>query len=347
MSVFSSPAFDQHESVHYFHDRQTGLRAIVAIHSRARGPAAGGCRIWHYADDDAALTDVLRLSRGMSYKNAMADLDLGGGKAVVLKPADADVSAEQMVRFGECVQSLAGQYITAADVGMTDERIALVASATQYVAGLPPEAGAAGGDPSPKTALGVFHGIVAAVETRLQRGSVDRLRVAVQGVGSVGMALCEYLADAGATLVVADIAEQRVAEAVERFGARATSLERILEEDVDVVAPCALGGVLNADSIGRLRAHIVAGAANNQLATDADGQRLLECGVLYCPDYVINAGGIINVACEYSGNGDDATVDKRVVAIGPRLKEIFASAAAARQPTNVVADSLARQRIGR
>ncbi|MEM1263048.1 MAG: Glu/Leu/Phe/Val dehydrogenase dimerization domain-containing protein [Pseudomonadota bacterium] len=347
MSVFSAAAFDQHEGVHYFHDHQTGLRAIVAIHSSARGPAAGGCRIWHYADDDAALTDVLRLSRGMSYKNAMADLDLGGGKAVVLQPADAQVSGEQMVKFGEFVQSLGGQYITAADVGMSDERIALVASATQYVAGLPPKGDAAGGDPSPKTALGVFHGIVAAVETRLSRTSLRGLRVAVQGVGSVGMALCDYLADVGVQLVVADIAEQRVAEAAERFGARVASLESILEEDVDVIAPCALGGILNEQSIDRLKATVVAGAANNQLATDADGQRLFERGILYCPDYVINAGGIINVACEYSGTGDDATVDKRVVAIGERLKEIFSSATSAKLPTNTVADNLARERIGR
>ena len=347
MSVFSSAAFDDHEEVHFCADRETGLRAIIAIHSLFRGPAAGGCRVWSYANDNAALTDVLRLARGMSYKNAMADLDLGGGKAVILRSPDADVTPEQLVRFGEFVDSLAGRYITAEDVGMSVEKMQQIARSTNHLAGLPSREGAAGGDPSPKTALGVFHGMGAAVSAHLQRDSLAGLRVAVQGVGHVGMWLCHFLHEAGAELIVADIVADRVAEAVQRFGARPVSLDAILAEDVDVVAPCALGGVLNRESIPALKARVVAGAANNQLATDADGQRLYDAGILYCPDYVINAGGIINVACEYEGNVTDAEVDKRVEAIASRLTEVFVRAGDREQPTNVVADDMARGLIGR
>ncbi|MEL7537361.1 MAG: Glu/Leu/Phe/Val dehydrogenase dimerization domain-containing protein [Pseudomonadota bacterium] len=347
MTVFSSPAFDDHEAVHFCADQRTGLRAIVAIHSTHRGPAAGGCRIWEYATEADAIVDVLRLARGMSYKNAMAGLDLGGGKAVVLKSPGNAVTDAQLTRFGDFVDSLGGRYITAEDVGMSVEKMQLVARGTKYVAGLPPREGIAGGDPSPKTALGVYHGMRAAIEKRLGRESLADVRVAVQGVGHVGLSLCEMLHAAGAQLWVADIDASRVAEAVARFGATAVPLDAILEQDVDVVAPCALGGILNADSISRLRASVVAGAANNQLADDVDGQRLHEHGVLYCPDYVINAGGIINVACEYEGEVDDATVNERVVAIADRLREVFARAEATAVPTNRVADQIARDLIAR
>ncbi len=345
MSVFSSPAFDQHEAVHFFNDAASGLQAIVAIHSTGRGPAAGGCRIWRYTDEQAAVTDVLRLARGMSYKNAMADLALGGGKAVIMKPPNGDVTEPMLERFGAFVDTLGGRYITAEDVGMSVERMQLIARSTQFVAGLPPKAGQAGGDPSPKTALGVFHGIRAAVAAKLGRDSLDGLRVAVQGVGHVGMALCALLHDAGCHLVVADIDAERVAAAETQFAAKRVALDEILSQDVDVVAPCALGGVFTAESIAALQANIVAGAANNQLAADADGQRLHERGVLYCPDYVINAGGIINVACEYDGSADDATVNRKVEAIGARLQAIFERAASTGQSTHRVADDMARQII--
>lgn len=348
MSVFSHPAFDAHEAVHFVHDAASGLKAIIAVHSTARGPGAGGCRMWNYASDDAALHDVLRLSRGMSYKNAMADLPLGGGKAVILGDSAADKSPGLFAAFGRAVDSLGGQYVTAEDVGISVRDMAQVAQQTRHVSGLPQAgAGAAGGDPSPKTARGVFYGIQAAVKVRLGRDSLQGLRVAVQGLGHVGYHLCRNLHQAGVELVVADIDAAAVERVCAEFAARAVGVNEILGQAVDVLAPCALGGILNTESIPRLQASIVAGGANNQLLRDADGQVLAERGILYAPDYVINAGGIINVAAEYLGSMDDAQVDDKVRAIGPRLAEIFAMAEREQRPTNEVADQMARARIGR
>ena len=347
MSVFDNPAFDHHERVLHCTDPASGLAAIIAIHSTARGPSAGGCRFWHYASPRDAITDALRLSRGMSYKNAMAELPLGGGKAVILAPADRRLTDELLIAFGRFVDTLRGAYITAEDVGMTVEAMQVVASQTRFVAGLPPEHGKAGGDPSPKTAIGVYQGILAAVAERLDRTDVNGLHVAVQGVGHVGMHLVRLLTGAGARVTVADMNEARVRAACAEYGAEAASLEEILVVDADVLAPCALGSVLNEQSIPRLGAGIVAGAANNQLATDADGQRLYDRGILYAPDYVINAGGIINVSCEFQGGMTDAEVDEKVVAIGPRIADIFAQSREQGIPTNVIADRMARERIGR
>ncbi len=345
MSAFSNSAFDDHERVLFCRDAATGLKAIIAIHSTALGPAAGGCRLWSYASDDAAVYDVLRLSRGMSYKNAMAGLRFGGGKAVILKTPDFRASDALFERFGDFVESLHGDYITAEDVGMSVSIMETIARRTRYVSGLPQQAGRAGGDPSPKTAYGIFRGIEAAVRFRLRRDGVDGLSVAVQGVGNVGYYLCRYLHEAGASLRVADIDDTRVRRAVEEFGATAVPLDDILFQDVDVVAPCALGAILNAESIPKLRTGIVAGGANNQLETDADGERLSEAGILYAPDYVINGGGIINVASEYYGDADDDAVMERVAAIGPRLAAIFEEAENTGRPTNVVADAQARRVI--
>lgn len=347
MGVFDNAAFEQHERVLHCTDAATGLTALIAIHSTHRGPAAGGCRLWHYQQPDAAITDVLRLSRGMSYKNAMAGLDLGGGKAVIMSGPERSVSDEQLRAFGRFVETLHGDYITAEDVGMSVAAMQSVATQTRFVAGLPPEAGQAGGDPSPKTADGVFHGIRAAVAHRLERDSLEGLRVAVQGVGNVGANLCRALHQAGAKLWVADINEARVAAICETCDAQALSLDDILLADVDVVAPCALGAVLDAKTISRMRAQIIAGAANNQLASDADGQLLFDAGILYAPDYVINAGGIINVACEYEGGISDDTVNERVEEIGQRLVQIFVASEARHMPTNVIADDMARRLIGR
>jgi leucine dehydrogenase len=347
MAVFDEPAFDDHERVLFCRDAATGLSAIIAIHSTVLGPAAGGCRLWRYESDGAALHDVLRLSQGMSYKNAMADLQFGGGKAVILKTADFDPSEALFEKYGEFVDSLDGSYITAEDVGMSVEIMETIARRTKYVTGLPPKAGQAGGDPSPKTAWGIFKGIEAAVAFKLSRDGLEGLAVAVQGIGHVGYSLCRYLHEAGAKLVVADINEERVAAAREEFGAKAVGLDEILFQDVDIVAPCALGATLNAASIPKLRASIVAGSANNQLETPADGQRLADAGILYAPDYVINAGGIINVAAEYYGTADDEEVIRQVEAIGPRLTKIFEEAAATHRPTNAIADAQARALIRR
>jgi leucine dehydrogenase len=347
MAAFSDPAFDDHERVTFCRDAATGLKAIIAIHSTALGPAAGGCRLWNYASDDAALHDVLRLSQGMSYKNAMAGLNFGGGKAVIMKTPDFSGSDALYEKFGDFVQQLNGSYVTAEDVGMSVSIMETIARRTRFVSGLPPKAGHAGGDPSPKTAFGIFKGIEAAVRFKLGRENLKGLTVAVQGVGNVGYYLCQYLSKAGAKLTVADIDPARVKKACDEFGAKAAGLDDILTQKVDVVAPCALGAILTSESIPKLRTSIVAGGANNQLATSADGKRLADAGILYAPDYVINGGGIINVACEYYGGVDDAEVMNQVAAIGPRLTGIFAEAKKSGEPTNVIADRMARDIISR
>lgn len=342
MSVFDNPAFDGHERVVFFYDAASGLKAIIALHSTTLGPAAGGCRVWSYASDEEATTDALRLSRGMSFKNAMANLGLGGGKAVIMIPEGATLTTEMLEAFGRFVDSLDGSYITAEDVGMSVRAMQSVATQTRFVAGLPAEDGVAGGDPSPKTAYGVYRGMVDVLREKLGRSSMEGVSVAVQGVGNVGYFLCEYLSDAGCNLFVADIDDARVGRVCDQFGATATTLDDILFQDVDVVAPCALGAILNKDSIPKISAKLVAGAANNQLATDADGERLRSRGVLYCPDYVINAGGIISCGIEYEGSADAAEVDRQIEAIGPRLLQIFANAEERKLATNVVTDEMAQ-----
>lgn len=345
LSVFDSPAFDGHERVLFCRDDDTGLSAIIAIHSTALGPAAGGTRQWAYASDDAAIYDVLRLSQGMSYKNAMAGLAFGGGKAVILESSDFQPNEALYARYGEFIDTLNGDYITAEDVGMTPDIMRAISTRTKHVSGLPASGGKAGGDPSPKTAHGIYCGILAAVSFKLGRVDLEGLSVAVQGVGNVGYQLCRLLNAAGAKLCVADIDVGKVERARQEFGADVLPIDDILFANVDVVAPCALGAVLTAESIPRLRTSIVAGGANNQLETPSDGQRLADAEILYAPDYVINAGGIINVACEYFGDVDDAGVKALVEKIGPRLSGIFEEARTSGRPTNLVADEQARRVI--
>jgi leucine dehydrogenase len=345
MSVFADDAFDQHERVVFCCDKDTGLKAIVAIHSTALGPAAGGCRLWSYASDAAALHDALRLSQGMSYKNAMAELKFGGGKAVIIKSPDFQGSDALYEAFGDFVEQLNGSYITAEDVGMSMSIMETIARRTKHVSGLPRKGDHAGGDPSPKTAFGIFKGIEAAVQFKLQTETVAGLTVAVQGAGHVGYYLSKFLSEAGAKLLVADIDQERVKRVCDEFGATAVDINEILFQKADVVAPCALGAILTRDSIARLQTGIVAGGANNQLETRADGQRIVDAGILYAPDYVINAGGIINVSSEYYGNCTDAEVMQQVAAIGPRLTKIFAEAAASGKPTSEIADTHAGRLI--
>ena len=343
VSVFDHPEFDQHESVNFFDDPRSGLRTIVAVHSTALGPAAGGCRRWTYASDDIALTDVLRLSRGMTYKNAVAGLPFGGGKAVILATEMTPKSTQMFEAFGRAVESLNGRYITAEDVGISVDDMRIVRGVTRFVSGLPQSGNGAGGDPSPWTALGVFQGIKAAAAARLGTKSLEGLRVAVQGVGHVGVYLCRMLHEAGAKLVIADVNNPSLRSVCETMPAELASPQDILFSDVDVLAPCALGNVLNAETIPRIRAKIVAGAANNQLATAADGARLADLGILYAPDYVINAGGVISVAHEYLGESSEQQVRAEVSRIPLRLRDIFDEAAARKLPTNVLADDLARR----
>ena len=345
MSVFDHLEFDNHESLHYFNDDKTGLRAIVAVHSTALGPAAGGTRRWVYKNDADALTDVLRLSRGMSYKNAVAGLKFGGGKAVILASDDAPKSPELFRTFGRCVNSIGGDYVTAEDVGCSVDDMRYVHEVTEYVSGLPQSGHDAGGDPSPWTALGCFQGIKAAAKARLGSESLEGLRLAVPGVGHVGLHLCRLLHEAGAELTISDVNRDNLKMTTDEMPATVIAPKELLFADVDVLAPCALGNILTSTTIPQIKAKIIAGAANNQLATAADGARLAERDILYAPDYVINAGGIINVAAEYYGNSSEDDVRADVGRIKDRLQDIFKEAKDTGRPTNELADELARKLI--
>jgi leucine dehydrogenase len=343
MNVFDHPEFDQHESVHFVEDADSGLQAIIAIHSTTLGPAAGGCRRWQYVDSDAALTDVLRLARGMTYKNAVAGLRFGGGKSVILANDAAPKSPELFQAFGRAVESLGGQYVTAEDVGCSVDDMRSVNEETNYVSGLPKSGNTAGGDPSPMTAMGVFLGIRAAVQARLGRDSLEDVSVAVQGVGHVGLNLCRLLHEAGARIIVADVNRHNLQLACDELPVTEVAPNALLHSQVDVLAPCALGNVLTAQTIPNIQAKVIAGAANNQLATEQDGTRLTEREILYAPDYVINAGGIINVEHEYFGNSSEEKVLAEVGEIPKRLDAIFAEAKESGEATNLIADRMARR----
>ena len=343
MPVFDHPEFDQHELLHFVQDPETGLKAIIAIHSSALGPAAGGCRRWQYATDLDAITDALRLSRGMTYKNAVAGLKYGGGKSVILANDAAPKSAELFRAFGRAIEGLGGKYITAEDVGCSVDDMRHVKEETNFVSGLPKSGGKAGGDPSPVTALGVLLGIEAAVKFRLGADSLEGMRVAVQGVGHVGLQLCQLLHKAGAELMVADVNRDNLRLASDQLPVTIVPPAEILFADVDVLAPCALGNVLSSVTIPKIQAKVIAGAANNQLATEADGARLAERDILFAPDYVINAGGIITVSREYDGDSSEEEVRKEVARIPERLETIFNEAKNSQQPTNMIADDLARR----
>ncbi|MDR6126873.1 leucine dehydrogenase [Sphingomonas sp. SORGH_AS802] len=347
-SNWGFPDFDDHEGIHLFTDPASGLKAVVAIHSTKLGPAAGGVRFWHYADSDRAITDALRLSRGMSFKNAMAGLELGGGKGVVLAPEPgAVITTEQLEAFGRAVESLGGRYVTAEDVGMSEARMKVIAGQTRYVSGLPVESGAAGGDPGPYTAHGVYLGVVAAAKRGLGATDMKGVRVAVQGLGSVGGGLARLLARDGAVLTLADVNADRAEAMAAELGATTVPADAILTQDVDLVSPNALGAVLTETSIPQIRAKVIAGGANNQLAVREDGQRVHDRGILYAPDYVINAGGIINVGLEYLGHGDEAEVMARIARIPERLEQVWAESASSGEPASEVADRIARGLIGR
>ena len=341
MDLFSHAEFDGHEELHFLHHRESGLRAIIALHDTTLGPAVGGCRMWPYASDAEALADVLRLSRGMTYKNAMAGLPFGGGKSVVIGDPRRDKSPELLRAFGRAVERLAGRYYTGEDVGTSPADMDIAGSVTRYVLG---RSRGGSGDPSPMTARGVLEGIRVAVRHRLGRDGLHGLTVAVQGLGHVGMNLAGLLAAEGARLVVADLDPARTEEAVRRFGARAVEGEAILETPCEVLAPCALGGIIDDRSLPRLRCAVVAGAANNQLAAPRHGDGLHERRILYAPDYVINAGGVINIAEELHPEGYRRERARRRLAVIPeRLDEVFARAARRDEPTHRVADTMARE----
>ena len=347
-AVWDFADFDDHEHVHMFRDRASGLTAVIAVHSTHLGPGAGGVRYWHYPQRAAAITDALRLSRGMSYKNAMAGLPMGGGKGVILADDGAAKTPELLAAFGRAVESLGGAYVTAEDVGITDADMVEIAKQTKHVSGLPVSSGAdAGGDPGPFTALGVYLGIKAAIREGLKTDSAKDVRIAIQGVGSVGGGVARRLAAEGAKLTLADVNLARAKALAEELGAELADSAAIMEIEADVLSPNALGAILTEQSIEKLRVPIVAGGANNQLATALDGQRVHDRGIVFAPDYVINAGGIINVALEYLGQGNREEVESRIHQIPGRLAEIWAESKASGTPASVVADRMAQKLIGR
>lgn len=347
-AVWDLDDFDGHEGVHLITDAASGLRAVIAIHSSQLGPAAGGVRFWHYANTESAIVDALRLSRGMSFKNAMAGLPLGGGKGVVLAPEPgATITEAQLLAFGDAVESLGGRYVTAEDVGMSEARMKTIATRTRHVSGLPVAGGNAGGDPGPFTALGIYLGVKAAAKRALGVDSMQDVHVAVQGVGSVGGGLVRRLAADGARLTLADVNHDKASALAAELGAEVVGADEILRVPADIVSPNALGAVLTAESIAALDCKAVAGGANNQLATREDGDRLHARGILYAPDYVINAGGIINVGLEYLGQGDRAEVEARIAHIPDRLVEVWDESDRTGAPASDVADSIAKRLIGR
>ena len=348
MPIFSSPAFEGHESVNAFHDEKTGLKTIIAVHSTARGPAAGGCRMWAYADDQAALDDALNLSRAMSFKNAVADIAHGGGKAVIIGDSRTQKSPALFEAFGRAVDAVGGRYWTAEDVGVSPADLAAARRTTRFVAGLDGHP-AASGDPSPVTAEGVFRGVKLAAEHAYGRG-IDGMTVAIQGVGHVGAFLADKLHAAGARLVIADVNAAAVRAIAERTGAQVSTPEAIFDAKADVFAPCALGGAITADTLGRLHGKVVAGGANNQLATPEVGRELFARGLVYAPDYVINGGGIINVAgeiraLEASEAFDPAWVAAKLDRLMQTLGEVLDRARDERRPTQEIAGEIARARI--
>lgn len=346
-TLWGLPDFDAHEAVHFVTDQKTGLRAIIAMHSTHLGPAAGGCRFWHYADDADALTDALRLSRGMSFKNAMAGLPLGGGKGVILANEERAKTPDMMAAFGRAVDSLGGKYVTAEDVGINVADMTEVSRQTHFVAGLPVEDGAVGGDPGPHTSLGVFLGIKAAVQRALGKSSLQGLHIALQGAGSVASGVAMHAAAEGARLSIADVDADRAQKLASATGAEVVAPSEIMTLEADVLSPNALGAILDAESIAALRVPVVAGGANNQLATREDGARLMQRGILYAPDYVINAGGIINVSTEYLKDGDASVVRRRIEGIPQRLEHIWAESQSSGQDPATVADAMAMKLIGR
>ena len=341
-ALWDLPDFDHHESVHLFDDAKTGLQAIIAIHSTHLGPAAGGTRFWHYADKAAAVTDALRLSRGMSYKNAMAGLSAGGGKAVILADAARIKTQDMLDCFARAVDSLGGRYITAQDVGMSEADMVSLSNNTKHVAGLPGQ----GGDPGPYTARGIYLGVKAAAQRVLGVESMRGVHVAVQGVGSVGGGLARYLAADGAKLTIADVDNARAKALAHQLGATCVAVGDIMTVEADVFSPNALGAILTDNSVAALRVKAVAGGANNQLATGHEGRLLAERGLLYAPDYVINACGIINVLRHIDNAGDDE-INARIDAIPDRLHAIWEQSKNSRSTPAEVADEMAKKLIGR
>lgn len=347
MSVFEHSEFDNHEHVAFYHDKASGLKAIIAVHNTHLGPALGGCRMWPYIDSNEALTDVLRLSKGMTYKSAMANLKLGGGKSVIIGDPRKHKSAAVMEAMGRFVNSLGGQYFTAEDSGIAVTDLKTMATQSDYITGVSakyhynneqPD-----GNPAPSTAYGVFVGLKASVEHAMST-DLKGVRVAIQGVGHVGYRLAKHLHEHGAKLYVTDIFPEGIERAVKEFGAEAVAPEALYSLDVDVIAPCALGASINDETIPGIKARVIAGAANNQLARESLGESLRQRNILYAPDYVINAGGVIDIYHQRMTSSSDA-LRAHIEQIGSTLKEVYQRAESDEKSTNMVANEIAEERF--
>lgn len=342
MKIFNDMEKYDYEQLVFCQDKHSGLKAIIAIHDTTLGPALGGTRMWTYKTEEAAIEDALRLARGMTYKNAAAGLDLGGGKTVIIGNPKTDKNPEMFRAFGRFIQGLNGRYITAEDVGTTEEDMDLIHLETDYVTGT---SGAnSSGNPSPVTAYGVYKGMKAAAKEAFGDDSLEGKTIAVQGVGNVAYNLCKHLNNEGAKLIVTDINKEAVRLAVESFGAEAVEPDDIYDVDCDIYAPCALGATINDDTLKRLKAKVVAGSANNQLKEARHGDMLHEMGIVYAPDYVINSGGVINVADELQGYNEERAL-KKVETIYHTLGRVFEISKRDQIPSYIAADRMAEERI--
>ncbi|SIQ99440.1 Glu/Leu/Phe/Val dehydrogenase dimerization domain-containing protein [Solilutibacter tolerans] len=341
--VFETLDHTGHEQIVFCHNKDAGLKAIIAIHSTVLGPALGGTRMWNYATEEEALNDVLRLSRGMTYKNAVAGLNLGGGKAVIIGDASQDKSEALFRAFGQFVESLNGRYITAEDVGIDVNDMEYVYRETEYVTGVHQVHGGSG-DPSPFTAYGTLQGLMATLNKKHGDEEVGKYSYAVQGLGHVGMEFVKLLKERGAKIFVTDINQKLVDRAVNEFGAEAVGLDEIYDVPADVYSPCALGGTVNENTLDRLKAKIICGAANNQLANNAIGDEVTKRGILYAPDYAVNAGGVMNVALELDGYNRERAM-RMMRTIYHNLGRIYEIAERDGIPTYQAADRMAEERI--
>jgi len=345
MEIFKYMEKYDYEQLVFCQDEASGLKAIIAIHDTTLGPALGGARMWTYASEENAIEDALRLARGMTYKNAAAGLNLGGGKTVIIGDPFKDKNEEMFRALGRFIQGLNGRYITAEDVGTTVTDMDLIHEETNYVTGISPAFGSSG-NPSPVTAYGVYRGMKAAAKEAFGSDSLEGRTISVQGLGNVAYKLCEYLHNEGAKLVVTDINQAAIDRVVHDFGATAVAPDDIYSQEVDIFSPCALGAILNDETIPQLKARVVAGSANNQLQDSRHGDILHELGIVYAPDYVINAGGVINVADELYGYNRERAM-KRVDGIYDSIEKIFTISKRDGIPTYVAANRLAEERIAR
>jgi len=345
MKIFDYLQRYDYEQLVFCQDENSGLKAIIAIHDTTLGPALGGTRMWTYNSEEDAIIDALRLARGMTYKNAAAGLNIGGGKAVIIGDPKKDKSEELFRAFGRFIQGLGGRYITAEDVGTTVADMDLIHLETNYVTGVSPAFGSSG-NPSPVTAYGVYRGMKAAAKIAFGSDSLSGKVIAVQGVGNVAYNLCKHLHEEGADLIVTDISEENMNRAVRDFGAKAVGVNEIFSVDCDIFAPCALGAVINDDTIPLLKAKVIAGAANNQLKEDRHGDMIHEMGLVYAPDYVINAGGVINVADELQGYNRERAL-KKVETIYDNIMRVFEIAERDGIPSYKAADRMAEERIAK